>query len=86
MVVDPDNLTPEEEQYFNDLGLDPESALVGNGWENDPDTRARGFETLEDALIYLTEEAALLVFSRIYYDDVEDTYYVAIPDDSGEVA
>lgn len=77
------DLPPDLEQIFLDLGLDPADYIFSlSDADADPDVRAGGFFSIEDAIAYLTEDALLLPFSRIYYDAAKQEFLVAIPDNT----
>lgn len=79
---DPFEITPDIQDLLDDYGIG-EPAELGYFGDFDPDVRrGQSFSTFEEAIVYLTDEVALLHFSRIYYDEVSDSFYVAIPDDT----
>lgn len=82
--IPPEPELPQEIiDVFLDYGLDPADYVFNlSAADGDPDIRSGGFATIEDAIDYLTEDALLLPFSRVYYDAAKQEFIVAIPDDT----
>lgn len=79
---DPFEVTPEIQDILDAYAFDVDGVAQVYGGA-DPDLRGGVvFESFLAAIEYLTDEVELLHFSRIYYDEDLDVYYVAIPDDS----